>query len=581
MLLELRVRDVGIIDEINWRLGTGLNVITGETGAGKSLVIDAVEALLGAKPDEETVRHGAEAAHIEGVFAIGQGFNTAQLRDFLAERGISSDEETLVIECELRRKGRSLIRVNGHAVTRGVLQQIGRLLIDVHGQSEHLSLLDKRRHLDYLDLYAHTTVLRNGFSEKTTELHQMELELGKLSDKARETARQEEFLRFQVDEIDRSELREGEDEELEQERNVLASTEKLKSISYEAYQKLRGDDSPGPSAIDSLSEAVSTMKNMVELDPGMKEQLESLETNLFSLEDLARDIRNYGERLEYDPARLEEIEIRLELIRNLKRKYGQSITEILAFREKAATDLEGISHSSERRAELEETISGLRQELGTMGSELSTARVKAAEKLKVEVQRELQDLDMSTVEFDIRIEQHPDENGIPFPDGSTCAFDSTGADFVEFFVSTNPGEPLKPLARIASTGEMSRFMLALKGVLSEADDIPVLVFDEIDIGIGGRSGEVVGRKLSRLARSHQVICVTHLPQIAAYADSHHHVRKEVSGGHTLSRLETLESDARLAELAAMLSGPGYTQTSLESAKELVERAEAWKGETRR
>ncbi|HEY90298.1 MAG TPA: DNA repair protein RecN [Dehalococcoidia bacterium] len=578
MLLELRVRDVGIIDEINWRLDTGLNVITGETGAGKSLVIDAVEALLGAKPDEETVRHGADAAHIEGVFAINEGGNSPLLRDFLVERGISSDEDTLVIKCELRRKGRSLIRVNGHAVTRGVLQQIGRLLIDVHGQSEHLSLLDKRRHLDFLDLYAHTTDLRSNFSEKTAAFHQAETELERLSENARETVRQEEFLRFQADEIDRAELREGEDDELEQERNILASTEKLKSISYEAYRKLRGEDSPGPSAIDSLSEAVSAMKGLAELDPGMKEQLESLETNLFSLEDLARDIRNYGERLEYDPTRLEEIEMRLELIRSLKRKYGQSIVEILAFREKAATDLEGISHSSERRVELEEKLTGLKQELGTLGSELSLARTTTTGKLKVEVQKELQDLDMPVVEFDVRIEQQPDENGIPFPDGDRYTFDNTGADSVELFVSTNPGEPPKPLARIASTGEMSRFMLALKGVLSEADDIPVLVFDEIDIGIGGRSGEVVGRKLSRLARSHQVICITHLPQIAAYADSHHHVHKEVSGGHTLSRLETLGSDARLAELAAMLSGPDYTQTSLESAKELVVRAETWKGQ---
>jgi len=579
LLLELRVRDVGIIDEINWRLDAGLNVITGETGAGKSLVIDAVEALLGAKPDEETVRHGADAAHIEGVFAINDGGNSPLLRDFLVEQGISSDEETLVIKCELRRKGRSLIRVNGHAVTRGVLQQIGQLLIDVHGQSEHLSLLDKRCHLDFLDLYAHTTDLRNRFSEKTAKFHQVQTELERLSANVRETVRQEEFLRFQVDEIDRAELREGEDEELEQERNVLASIEKLKSISCEAYQKLRGDDSPGQSVIDSLGEAVSAMKSLAELDPGMKEQLESLETNLFSLEDIARDIRNYGERLENDPARLEEIEIRLELIRSLKRKYGQSITEIRAFREKAAADLEGISHSSERRVELEEKLTELKQELGTLGSELSTARTEATGKLKVEVQRELQDLDMSAVEFDVRVEQHPDENGIPFPDGDTYAFDSTGADSVEFFVSTNPGEPLKPLARIASTGEMSRFLLALKGVLSEADDIPVLVFDEIDIGIGGRSGDVVGRKLSRLARSHQVICITHLPQIAAYADSHHHVRKEVADGHTLSQLETLKSDARLAELAAMLSGPDYTQTSLESAKELVERAEAWKKNT--
>ena len=577
MLLELMVRDVGIIDEINWRLSTGLNVITGETGAGKSLVIDAVEALLGAKPDEETVRHGADTARIEGVFALSRGANAAQLRDLLAERGIASDEETLVINCELRRQGRRVIRVNGHAVPRGILQQIGRLLIDVHGQSEHLSLLDKKRHLDFLDSYAHTTGFRASFAGKVAELHQDEQEFRSLIENEKETARREEFLRFQVDEITRAELREGEDEELERERNILVSAEKLKALSYEAYQKLRGDDVPGPSAADTLSEAVSAMKKLAELDPGMKQPLESLEATLYSLEDAARELRAYGDRLEHNPARLEEVESRLELIRDLKRKYGQSITEVLAYQEKAAADLEGISHSSQRRVELEETRSRLKQEMGRMATELSRSRSQAAEQLKTEVRKELQALDMTMVEFDVSIEQHPAEDGIPFPDGGTYAFDSTGADVVEFFISTNPGEPLKPLARIASTGEMSRFMLALKGVLSEVDNTPVLVFDEIDIGVGGRSGEVIGKKLWTLARNHQIICVTHLPQIAAFADSHHRVRKEVSGDRTLSRLDTLDGDARLEEMAAMLAGPDYTQTSLESARELVQKAEEWKG----
>ena len=580
MLLELTVRDVGIIDEISWRLGAGLNVVTGETGAGKSLVIDAVEVLLGGRPDQETVRHGADAARIEGVFALSNIANATELRETLADRGIPSHEEALVVNCELRRQGRSVIRVNGQAVPRGVLVQIGRLLIDVHGQSEHLSLLDRKRHLDFLDSYARTTGLRAGFAEKTADLHQMAQELKTLSENEREMARREEFLRFQVDEISRAGLREGEDGELERERNILASAEKLKALSYEAYRNLRGDDAPGVASVaDSLSEAVSAMKKLAELDPGMKEQLESLEATLYNVEDAAREIRAYGDRLEHDPRRLEEIESRLELIRDLKRKYGQSIADVLAHQEEAAADLEGISHSSERRAELEEASSLLKQEMGQIAVELSRNRVGAAEGLKAEVRRELGELDMALVDFGLAVGQVPAEDGIPFPDGGTYAFDSTGADDVEFFAATNPGEPLKPLARIASTGEMSRFLLALKGVLSEADNTPVLVFDEIDIGVGGRSGEVVGRKLSMLSRSHQVICVTHLPQIAAFADSHHRVHKEVSGDRTFSRLETLEGEARIQELAAMLAGPDYTKASLDSARELVERAERWKGES--
>jgi len=577
LLLELRLRDVGIIDEIHWRLAAGLNVVTGETGAGKSLVIDAVEALLGARPDEETVRHGADVARIEGVFALAEKAKAQALKDLLAEKGIACDDTALVVNCELRRQGRSIIRLNGQAVPRGVLQRAGRLLIDVHGQSEHLSLLDRRRHLDFLDSYAHTTGPRAGFAEKAAELRQAEQELAKLADNERETARREEFLRFQVDEIARAGLRDGEDEELERERTILASAEKLKTLSHEAYQKLSGgDEGIIASAADSLSGAVAAMKQLAALDPGMKAQLDSLEAVLYSLEDAARDIRAYGEHLEYDPRRLEEIGARLDLLRDLKRKYGQTIADVLAYLDKATADLEGISHSSERRAGLEETCSHLRQEMGQIAAGLSRARSQAAERLKTEVKKELEDLNMPLVEFDVRIVQHPAEDGIPFPDGGLYGFDSTGADEVEFFVSTNPGEPVKALARIASTGEMSRFMLALKGVLSEADSIPVLVFDEIDIGVGGRSGEVVGRKLSMLARNHQIMCVTHLPQIAAFADAHHRVRKEVSGERTVSRLETLEGEARMEELAAMLAGPDYTQASLESARELVEKAERWK-----
>jgi DNA repair protein RecN (Recombination protein N) len=578
LLLELRVRDIGIIEDINWSLGQGLNVITGETGAGKSLVIDAVEALLGSKPDEEMIRHGADEARIEGVFTIPPDEKLAALREILVEKGLAADEDTLVVHCEMKRQGRSTIRLNGQAVPRGLLQQIGRLLIDVHGQSQHLSLLDRRNHLEFLDAYAHTLETRQSFAAMATELNQAEQELKSLARDEQELARREEYLHYQVDEIGRAELREGEDEALEQEQKVLASAEHLKASSYEVYQQLYGDDSSGnpASALDRLHEAVAMMKRLAEIDPGLKPQLESLEENLYSLEETTKDIRAYSDRLEHDPARLEEVELRLELIRDLKRKYGQSIAEILDYERKAAAELEGISHSSERRLELEETRARLKQEMGQLASQLSETRTRATTQLKKGVEQELQDLNMPQVEFEASITQTPDPNGIPYPDGQTYAFTSDGADTVEFLASTNPGEPLKPLARIASTGETSRFMLALKGVLSEADNIPVLVFDEIDIGVGGRSAEVIGKKLWTLARHHQTICVTHLPQITAFADAHYRVQKEVSRGRTVSRLEVLEGEARTEEMAAMLAGPQITETSLKNARELMDRAEGWK-----
>ena len=582
MLLELRVKDVGIIEEINWSLGEGLNVITGETGAGKSLVIDAVDALLGGKTDEENIRYGAEGAHIEGVFRLPDNECVSGLRELLVERGLEGDQETLVVNWELRRQGRSIVRVNGHAVARGLLQEIGRCLIDVHGQSEHLSLLDKKSHLDFLDSYARTLATRESFGAKVGELHRAEQELKGLVENEKETARREEFLRYQIDEIGKAKLREGEEEELERERNVLSSFEKLKTFSYETYQSLYGEDASGASTSvrDRLSEAIQTMRKIVELDPALKKQLEYLEEMLYGLEGAAQDIHSYSDRLEYDPKRLEEIESRLEFIRGLKRKYGQTIAEILDYLGKAERELEGLSHSSERRAELEETCALLKEEMGGIAYELSGARSGAAAKLVTEVKKELQDLNMSQVEFEVALNQVRDEAGIPLPDGETCAFNNEGIDNAEFIVSTNPGEPLKPLAKIASTGELSRFMLALKGVLSEADSIPVLVFDEIDAGVGGRSGEIIGRKLWALARNHQTICVTHLPQIAAFADAHYRVHKEVSGARTLSKLENLEDEARLEELAAMVGGPQYTETSLNNARELMQRAESWKKSVR-
>jgi len=578
LLLELRVRNLGIIESIDWNLGSGLNVITGETGAGKSLVIDAVETLLEGKVGEEVIRHGSDEARIEGVFALADNQNLPQLRELLAEKGLKSDEENLVISCEFKRQGRSVVRVNGQAVPRGLLRQIGQLLIDIHGQSEHLSLLDTKYHLDFLDAYGHTMDMRHSFSAKVAELNKLQQELKALVEAEKDAARREEFLRFQLDEIRKAELRAGEEEELERERNVLASAEKLKAMSYEAYQALRKEDASRASApaLDKLNEALVIMQKLVELDPTLKQQLNYLGETVYGIEEVARDLRSYSERLEYSPERLEEVESRFELIKNLKRKYGQTIADILSYLEKAEKELEGISRSSERQAELEKMCSLLKAEMGKIASELSKARSAVAEKLVVEVKRELKDLNMSQVEFQVSITPEEAEEGIPLADGKTYAFNNEGIDVVEFMASTNPGEPVKPITKIASTGEISRFTLALKGVLSEVDNIPILIFDEIDIGVGGRSGEIIGKKLWALAQNRQVICVTHLPQIAAFADAHYNVHKHESGARTVSMLQALEGESRTKEIAVMLAGPQYTEVSLSDACAVIHKADVWK-----
>ncbi len=578
MLDELTVKDFGIIESITWRLAGGLNVITGETGAGKSLVVDAVEALLSGQVHEEDIRHGSDEARVEGVFSVERGGGEKALREILAEKGLEADEDALLIICQFRRQGRVAPRVNRQAVSRSILQNVGAALIDIHGQSQHLSLLNKDQHLDFLDAYAHTQELRHTFSMSVSELHHIEREIQSLYRDEHELSRHIDLLNFQIDEIRRAELLEGEEEELQKELTVLNSAEKLKAASYEIYGIIYGDDgaSGSLSAVDRVNEALPVLKQVAEADASMQAKLGDLEEMVHGLEELARELRTYGENLDYDPQRLEEVQNRLELIRTLKRKYGDSIPEVLAFLEKSERELDGLTNSGERREQLELKREELKKEMGALAAQLSEKRIKAAEKLAATVKKELGELGMGRVDFSISVTQAPSSEGMPLPNGQCLRFAASGIDDVVFMASTNPGEPPKPLDKIASTGEISRFLLALKSALAEADTIPVLIFDEIDIGIGGRSGEIIGRKLWGLARHHQVICVTHLPQIAAFADAHYNVSKRTEGDRTVSSITTLKNKERFNELAMMIGGPGYTENALKAAGELIEGAEAWK-----
>jgi DNA repair protein RecN (Recombination protein N) len=578
VLYELTVKGFGIIEEIDWSPAEGLNVITGETGAGKSLVVDAVEALLSGQVHEEDIRYGSAGAQIEGIFRMPHNESSESLRELLSEKGLEADEDNLLITCDFRRQGRFTPRVNRQAVSRSLLQDIGASLVDIHGQSGHLSLLNKDQHPEFLDAYARTWDLRRSFSARAAELYQAEREVQKLSRTEQDMSRQVELLNFQIDEIRRAELQVGEEEALERELALLASAEKLKAASYEIYKIIYGDESmPGSSsAVDKLNEALPVLKQVIETDPSRQSQLDYLEEMVHGLEEMAREVRSYGENLNYDPQRLEEVQGRLELIRSLKRKYGGSIEEVLRYLEKAEGELEGLTYSGERRQQLEEKIEQLRNEMGTLAFQLSEERSRAAGELAAVVKKECDDLDMSQVDFKVSVSREVSPEGIPFPDGERYQFSTSGVDVVEFIASTNPGEPLKPLARIASTGEISRFMLALKSALAEADAIPVLIFDEIDIGVGGRSGQIIGKKLWNLSRNHQVICVTHLPQIAAFADAHYTVSKQSTGDRTVSTIEALQGEARLNELAVMIGGPGYAANALNAARELLQKAEAWK-----
>lgn len=579
MLVELTINDFAIIDRVQLQLAPGFSVMTGETGAGKSIIVDALGQLLGSRADTTLIRAGANRAHIEGIFTLNERQRDA-LRPLLDEYGLLDEGDPgdgLILVRELHATGRSTGRVNGRAVTIGLLQEIGEKLVDIHGQSEHLSLKRVREHVDILDRYAGLEAERAAVRHAVEELRRVRRELRNLRRNERELARRADLLTFQVDEITQASLEPAEEETLATERNRLANAEKLMVDANQAYEALYKSSGRTTSAVDQLGEVARLLTNLEKIDPGLSELREQAESLSYATKDLAQAVRAYRDEIEYNPARQQEVEERLELIAHLKRKYGDSIVDVLAFGERAAQELEEITHSEERIEELEAEETRLLQQAGELSADLSTKRRAAADRLARDIERELEELRMAAARFLVELERASDESGLPV-DGERYAFDATGIDQVEFLISTNPGEPPRPLAKIASGGETSRLMLALKSTLSVADATPTLIFDEIDVGIGGRVGEIVGRKLWRLTAhgtpEHQVVAVTHLPQIAAFADAHYQISKAVAGERTVTRAQRLDEAARTDELTQMLGSA--TDVTRQKAAEMLAETGAWK-----
>jgi len=565
MLTELRVRNFAIIDDLHVEFHRGFNVLTGETGAGKSIIIDAIELLLGAKTDQEMVRADENIASIEGMFEF-EGAVGNQVQAELESLGLEQEEDLLILSRDVRRGGRSVARINGRAVAQSVLADIGGLLVDIHGQGQHLSLLKVREHVNLLDRYAGLEAQRAVLAVHVTALQQIRRELEVLRRDAREIARRVDLLAYQVEEIDAAALEPGENAVLENERKRLANAEVLAGQSAAIYSILAEGGAETLPVLDQLGEAVGHLQKLALVDADLETILAQTQDVFERVNDLARDINDYNAGISYDPERLAEVEDRLDLIFQLKRKYGDAIAEILAFGERARAELELLSQSETRTTELEEEEDRLLRAIGSDGEQLSAARREAGEMLARAIEEELADLRMAGTKFAVELEQRPDPTGC-FVTDQRVAFDATGIDKVQFLVSANPGEPLRPLVKVASGGETARLMLALKNVLSRADATPTLIFDEIDQGIGGRVGAIVGRKLGALAESHQVLCVTHLPQIAAYGDCHLTVSKGLDGTRTTTRLWSLNGEARVQELAAMLGAD--SEAGRQSARELL------------
>ena len=569
MLDELRIDNFAIIDQLEITFDPGFITFTGETGAGKSIIIDAVELLLGGRAEVSMIRSGAKRAMIEATFQIPTS-NRDAIQTILEREDLFDDPGIFTIGREIRIGGRSVARINGRNVSASLLKEIGELLVDLHGQSEHLSLLRVREHLNLLDRYAGDEKLRENYTRVYQNLVSVNRELTGLRQAESESARQIDVLNYQINEIESARLEAGEEENLVSERNRLANAENLASSTQQALIKLDEGTPESPSVTDLLGQILDEIKEVSRIDASQISLIESFQSTFSTLTDLSRELRNYFDGIEFNPARLNQVEERLELISNLKRKYGDTIPAILDYFEGALEKKETITHAGERIAELEQLKSKLLINLGKSGQALSEIRHRAAEDMDREIETELDELNMSGARFKVDFQEKIDPEGVPISDGRVVAYDATGIEQIEFLIAPNPGEGLKPLVKIASGGETSRLMLALKNVLARADNIPILIFDEIDQGIGGRVGTVVGYKLWLLSRHHQVLCITHLPQLAAFGEQHLQVSKQIQDGRTITRVIDLDEEDRLPELAQMLGDT--SEGTMHSARDMLQAA---------
>ena len=560
MLLEIYVENFALIDRLRLGLRSGLNVFTGETGAGKSILIDAMEAVLGGRVSADLVRTGTERAVVEAVLDVsGQSAVAARLQ----ELGLAGpDDTTLVLTREIARSGRHGARVNGRANNASLLRELASGLVDLHGQHEQQSLLLPGRALALLDAFGGAGLLRlrDEVSRLHGELRQVEDELASLYGDAVERARRLDLLRYQLRELDAARLREGEDEELSSERRLLQSAERRRAATEAAYAMLyeAGDQ---PAASDLVGRALAELRDGARLDPELQGFLEVLEGALAQLQDAARDLSAYRDRVEANPARLEEIEQRLDLLASLRRKYGGTIGEMLRYRQEMASELERLGNAEELAARLDSRRADLGGRLQAAATRLSAAREEAAGRLSLQATAELRELGLPEATLAFAVE--------PERDGERLRVGQHGADRVNIMFTANVGEPPRPLVRVASGGELSRVMLALKVVLASHDAVPTLIFDEVDAGLGGRAAQAVSDRLRLLGQTRQVLAVTHLAGIAAAADAHFALAKEVRAERTTVAVTALDEEGRVRELSRMLGGARITRATEDHAREML------------
>ncbi|QMV44260.1 DNA repair protein RecN [Cohnella cholangitidis] len=552
MLRELSIHNLAVIENVSVTFHPGFHVLTGETGAGKSIVIDALTLTAGGRGSAEMIRHGCDRAVIEAVFDLPQQHPAWEA---LERMGVEADtDETLLIRRELLTHGKSSARINGQSVTLTMLKEVGEHLVNIHGQHEHQSLLRTDKHLEWLDLFAGEEIQRvkSEYRRLFHDYQTINKERRELEDKSRQGMQMLDLYRYQLDEIAAARLKAGEDESLADERRKLAHAEKLTESVTEAYDLLYGTK-----GLAALSRALTKLQDIVKVDPTVLQPLvEQLQSAYYGVEDSAFQLRDYKEGIEFNPARLAQIEQRLDVLHGLKRKYGETVEDILNYQARIQAETDQLDNRDELLKDLEAREEALMSELQSRAAVLTEIRKSASRELSRQIEQELAHLQMNRSVFEVKL-------GI-------SALTSSGADTAEFVLSTNPGEPPKPLAKIASGGEMSRVMLALKAIFAQIDEIPVLVFDEVDTGVSGRAAQAIAEKLSLLSRHCQVFAITHLPQVACMADHQYEIRKQVtSQDRTQTSVTELTDTQRVEELARMLGGVEVTEKTRHHAQEML------------
>lgn len=560
MLTFLNISNIALIDELTVEFEQGLNLLTGETGSGKSIIVDALGVLIGGRFTSDLLKSGRDRGFIEGLFSVGKN---PRLETLLVESGIEDDASAIIIRRELAANGRNKILINHQLATGSLLRRLRPFLVDIHGQGDQQTLFNTGTHLELLDIFARVSVLKDEVTACYKRWSSLRRELEELSKQEAEKLQTIDILRFQIDELERARLAVGEDEQLEEERRRLNNVEKLTALSGESFGLIYEDSD---SAITRIRLAARRVEELGGYEGSFRQYQEGLETARALLEELAYSLRDFADKLEFSPARLEEIENRLAELSRLKRKYGGSIESVLEHLDRSRDRLRQIERSGEREVELRAELGEARGAYVERALELHQHRARAATKFGRNVERGLAEVAMESAKFEVQItrptEAELDRDGV----GS---FSANGIDRVEFYFSANPGEAVRPLAKVASGGEASRLMLVLKTVAGATEFPRTIVFDEIDSGIGGRVSEAVGMKLKKLSETNQVLCVTHQPQIARFADSHLLVRKEAAGGQTAIAVDRLDRKGRVEEIARMLTGAEITDTARRHAREML------------